>query len=395
MRTLLINPSSKVNKDLPNMSLAYAATFLKALVIDLNTQTSSKGRYLDRRANVLGISFQTRNKKEAQKIKDSYKEKFPQAKIKSVKTAIDVQCCYHFLDWPDKLEIKKTFNKLPLPCYELFDSFPIFLKHWQDGSWAYPILTSLGCPFHCLYCAAGNRKWQTRTPQEVFEELSKAKKKYQIKSFQIIDDCFSVDQKRAIEICKLVKKLKIPWFCTNGLRADLFDEQLAQALKQSGCCQISFGVESLDDKILKNIKKGETSEQIKKAVEIAKKYFQDINLYFIIGLKGSNFKKDLQNLRWVADQQIKGHFSYFVPQGKNQNAIFYGEGARPVAKTYSPQEQKKIYLMAGYMRGEVDKKRLLRNIILSFLFILIFDPIYFPKHFLNFYHLLLVKIKNR
>lgn len=394
MRILLVNPDAKVNRDLPNISLAYAATHFKAPIIDLNTKREPYKRFLEKKADVLGISLQSRTQKEAQKIASFYKQKFTKAEIKSVKTIVDIQCCYPFLDWERKLEFKEPFgDELPFPNYELFDSFPIFLKHWQDCSWAFPILTSLGCPFQCVYCSARNRKWHDRTPENVFEELKQAKDKWGIKSFQIIDDCFSVNKKRAIKVCKLLKKLKLPWFCTNGLRADLFDQEFAVALKESGCNQISFGVESLNDKVLVNVKKGETSFQIKEAVKIAKKYFSDINLYFIIGLKGSSFKKDLINLRWIAENKVKGHFSYFVAKEKGNNLVFYGENAKPTSSAYSKDDQKKIYLMSGYMRGEVNKKRLFKNIFLAFTYILFFDPLYFFKHLYNFMYLVRIKIQ--
>ena len=69
-------------------------------------------------------------------------------------------------------------------------------------------------------------------------------------------------------------------------RANLVNEEIISLAKKSGCFHIEMGVESGNPEILKNIKKGITVEQVRKAVEIIKK--QDIYLvtYYILGHPG-------------------------------------------------------------------------------------------------------------
>ena len=94
------------------------------------------------------------------------------------------------------------------------------------------------------------------------------------------------NKQRVIEFCNLVKKLNLKWYCVNGLRADLFDEEMAKAMSESGCEYVGFGAESRDPEVLKAIGKSETPEQVERAVDIAKKYFKSINafvLFFHVG----------------------------------------------------------------------------------------------------------------
>lgn len=360
---IFVNPYARLNPFLPNFSLAYAATYFNTRVIDLNTKPSPKDRFLKHKTDVLGISVQSRTYKEALKIKEKYKKKHPNSKINSVNTGIDIQCCYPFLKFDNNLEFDKKFSdEYPFPNYELFDSFTIFQKNWQKGTWNYPILTSLGCPFQCIYCAAKNRRWYPRSAKNAYEEIKQAKQKWKIKYFEILDDVFNMNKQRALEFCNLVKSLKLKWRCVNGLRADLFDEEIAKAMAESGCDLVGFGVESTDPEILKKIKKGESIEQIEKAVIIAKKYFRMINCFFIIGLPGSNYEKDLKSLEWARKMKINATFSYYIPLEKqaSTNAVFYGENARPIGEEYDKMLQKKLYRMTAYMRPE---KNLVRRAI--------------------------------
>ncbi|MFA5406158.1 MAG: radical SAM protein [Candidatus Nanoarchaeia archaeon] len=366
---ILINPNSGINRDLPNMSLAYIATLKKSRVIDLNTKQKPKKRYLKVNDDTALISIRSAAYNESKRIKAEYKRAHPKSRVKSVTGVVDVQCCYPFNQFKSNVNINNDFNdKLPFPDYSLFDSYETFRDNWSSGKWAYPVLTSLGCPFQCIYCASRNRRLRMRSAKNCYEEIKKAKKEYDIKSFQIIDDCFNAVNKRVIEFCELIKPLNLKWFCTNGLRADLFNKEQAKAISGSGCNHVSFGVESLSLVVLKNIKKGLKPEQVKKAVRIAKKYFRSVNCYFIIGLPGSTYKSDLANVEWVKNEGVNGHFSYFIPPTDDSRAdmTFYGEHAKPQSDAYPKEQQEAIYKMTQSMRPYTIKyylRRLLKKVL--------------------------------
>lgn len=355
-----VNPDSRVNRNIPNMALAYASTHYGCRVVDHNTMPDPGNRFLDIDDGDMVISVRSLNYSEAWRIAKAYKEKYPDARIRSLSGFLDIQCCYPFLDFEDKLVYDRHFSdEFPFPDYELFDSFELFRGKWADGKWNFPLMTSLGCPFLCTYCASRNRKYHTRSVDHCIEELKIAKKRWKFSSFEVLDDCFNVKRDRVIEFCDKVEPLKLRWFCTNGLRADLFDEEIARKLKESGCAFVSFGIESLDPETLKLVKKGETVEQIEIAINIAVKYFNQVNGYFIIGLPGSSFEKDLKALEWARKHRVNSHFSFYVPPEKGDrhndsflpdDAIFYGEQAKPYSDSYPQEEQMKLYKMTEEMR---------------------------------------------
>ncbi|MBU0672799.1 MAG: radical SAM protein [Candidatus Margulisbacteria bacterium] len=362
---LFINPEARVNQAIPNLGLAYAATSLGVKVIDLNTLSSPPDRYLKVEAETLGISVQSRTLSEAKKIARKYKEKFPHATIKSVSGFLDVLCCYPYMDFDNRIHFAEPFSdEYPFPNYELFDSFPKFQKNWKSGKWQYVVMTSQGCPYQCIYCSSRNRKWLSRSAENSIEELRRAKERWGIKSFNIIDDCFNINKQRLLKFCELVKPLNLSWACANGLRADLFDEEIARAITEAGCKHISFGVESSDPDVLKQIKKGETIEHLETAIKTAKRYAQSVSGFFIIGLPGSSYEKDLFSLRWAERLGIIAHFSYYVPSDKVLEAdqIFYGRDAEPVSDIYPKNMQKKVYRMTAGMRPGFSWRKLARKV---------------------------------
>lgn len=378
---ILVNPKTLTHKKIPNLALAYIGTISNSKIIDFNTQPEQFGRLLKNKTDVLGISIQSRSLEEYKKISDLYRKKYPFSKIVSVSGIIDTECCYPFLKLKENYAFPQLFgDNLPFPKYELFDSFKIFKNNWQSGRWAYVIMTSLGCPQQCVYCSARNRPYRVRSIENCYKELKQAKEKYGIKSFQVLDDCFNFMPERVIKFCEKVKSLKLIWYCSNGLRADKFNEETAKALKDSGCRGVSFGIESIHEDVLKNIKKGVTFKNINKAVDIARKQFRFVNGFFIIGLPGSTYQKDLNSLHWALRKGINAHFSYYLPFDKfiPFDKDFYGESSSPVSEEYPKKMQRTIFNLTEFMRIETIESSKISRCLNTIKTIISHDILYLP-----------------
>ena len=326
-----INPDSRTNKDIPNLAVAYAATLYRSRVVDLNTMPDPGNRFCSEKENDYVLSVQSRNYGHARKIKEAILSKCPSASVRTLKGILDVQCCYPFVTFDETLNIDTPFSDaLPFPDYSLFDSFEVFLAKWQSGEWYYPLMTSIGCPFQCTYCTSRCRVYQTRTIDNCVTELRQAQSKWNIRKFCIMDDCFNLKKSRVLEFAEKVKPLGLEWICSNGLRADLFDEEIADAIRASGCRHLSFGVESASDRVLGMIRKGETIAQIEKAVIIAKPRFDSVNGFFIFGLPETTFDDDIESLCFILKHGINAHLSVYVPfdKGMQVDAIFNGDSSK-------------------------------------------------------------------
>ncbi len=181
----------------------------------------------------------------------------------------------------------KDIDTIPLPARELVE-----MNLYQPSPATYrqlpatAIITSRGCPFQCIFCHKpifGNR-FRPHSAERVITEIEHLNKVYGIKDIRIYDDTFTLNKKRVIDICNLLikKNLGITWNCTT--RVDCVDLETLQIMKKAGCYNISYGVESGSERVLKLIKKGVTKEQIRKVFKWTKEVGIESVGFFILGL---------------------------------------------------------------------------------------------------------------
>lgn len=197
-------------------------------------------------------------------------------------------------------------DKINLPDFTCFENNIDFEKYG-----GYPLLTSRGCPYQCIYCSVpkiSGSKWRFRSPENVLKELKQVIQKYHIKSFQIIDDSFTLNISRAKDFCRLLieQNLNLRWCCPNGLRADCLDEELVKLMKKSGCESVSLGIESGDEKVFNFINKGEKLDNIANAVKILKKHGLSVSGFFIIGLPFESVKSVKRSLKFINKLNLDG-----------------------------------------------------------------------------------------
>ena len=167
------------------------------------------------------------------------------------------------------------------------------IKDYFLGQSLYPevqIFTGRGCPNQCTFCAwpqtLMGRKYRVRSIENVADEFEYIKKELpEVKEIFIEDDTFTLNKKRIREFSEEIKRrdLDITWAC--NARATL-DYETMKEMKKAGCRLLIVGYESGSDEILKTIKKGITSGQIKQFAKEARKAGLLVHGDFIIGLPG-------------------------------------------------------------------------------------------------------------
>jgi len=391
---IFINPDSRTNKDIPNLAVAYAATLYRSRVVDLNTTPDPGDRFYGENENDYVLSVQSRNYGHARKIKEEILLKYPTASVRTLKGILDIQCCYPFVTFDETLNVDTPFSDaLPFPDYSLFDSFEIFLAKWRSGDWYYPLMTSIGCPFQCAYCMSRCRVYKTRSVDNCIEELRQAQMKWGIKKFCIMDDCFNLKKGRVLEFAAKTKPLNLEWICSNGLRADLFDEEIADAIRASGCRHLSFGAESASDRILERIQKGETLAQIEKAVSIAKPRFDSVNGFFIFGLPGTTMKDDIESLCFVLKHEIHAHLSVYVPfdKGIQIDAIFNNASSEAPLDNHSSSEPDQMLRWAKWIGIRESSLPVILKYTCRLIFLIKYRPSLLPKQFLTIMRMVYAK----
>ncbi|MEE8400896.1 MAG: radical SAM protein [Candidatus Hydrothermarchaeaceae archaeon] len=262
---------------------------------------------------------------------------------------------------PDR-ELALDLDALPFPAHEFF---PV------DKYGIMSIVTSRGCPFSCSYCSAARfweRRVRYRSPKNVVEEL----KEIVDLGFNLIrfmDSTFTLDKKRAMEICALIKEEvpNISWSCET--RADAVDDELLEALADACCTLICIGVDSACDDVLdKNGRKMDTLA-LKTAFERIRKHKLRSRAYVTFGLIGETRKSVEETVKFLhgtmPDQVLLSLATAYpgtelwggpyIEPHENWVSKFRGHGTG--GKLYLPRGiPKKEYIkLADYMWAEVKK----------------------------------------
>ena len=179
-------------------------------------------------------------------------------------------------------------DKIPFPARHLLPFDSVFSdKLVQPGLPATTIIASRGCPFGCSFCASKKvwkRHAKLRSPDNIVNEIKQIIKTYKVSSFRFIDDIVSLNKDICFELCKKLEPLQIRWRANT--RVDIADQEMLKMMKQSGCLEVDFGIESISQTVLDMNNKGTKLSAIFKTVEYAKKAGLRTRLFFIVGLPG-------------------------------------------------------------------------------------------------------------
>jgi radical SAM superfamily enzyme YgiQ (UPF0313 family) len=194
------------------------------------------------------------------------------------------------LNLPRPFMSKSKLEQLPHPARDLVDLNNYRPQvHLDRGRKAASMISSRGCPARCTFCASyltNGFAFRGRSPQRVLAEIEDLVYNYQVRHIIFVDDTFTFDKERVVEICQLIlqRGLKIDWHCF--ARVDRVSEEMLSFMKKAGCFSLLFGVESADEGVLRNIRKGITLKQARQALRIANRLGFKTLVSFIFGNPG-------------------------------------------------------------------------------------------------------------
>ena len=181
-------------------------------------------------------------------------------------------------------------DALPYPARDLLPFDSVFSKNAFSvgGEYAGTLITSRGCPYNCSFCAS-ETMWQRkavrfRSPDNVIGELSEMIERYGVRCYRFQDDTMTLRRDRLKELCEKLAPLDIRWRTTT--RVDQADIERLQMMKDAGCEEVGYGVESLSQEVLDRNAKGIRLEQVYEALDNTAGVGLKARLFFIIGLPG-------------------------------------------------------------------------------------------------------------
>lgn len=182
----------------------------------------------------------------------------------------------------------EDMDSLPHPDKRIFYDKAPALKD------LYMIMSARGCPYNCSYCykslsaalPPGSKPIRRRSPQNVVDELEKAKQDFGIRMSVFRDDVFTLQKKWLAEFTDLyTKKIALPYFCYTHPAA--LDAESADLIRAGGCSFVTMGVQSVDEKHRREMmNRRYTNDQVRESTALLRARNIAVSIDHIAGAPG-------------------------------------------------------------------------------------------------------------
>ena len=214
--------------------------------------------------------------------------------------------------------------KLPPLDWDIFDVDHVIRvkKGWLG------MLTSRGCPYKCTYCfnkeivdlyleEGGAKKakdfLRVFPIETILDDIRRLKAKHpHIETIIFDDDLFTLNKKYVIDFCQAYKDsgIGIP-FVVNA-HVQVFDDDIAFALKDAGCMIVKYGLESGSPRIRKDVLwRFMSNEQIVRSFGAAHRYGLHTSAFIMFGLPFEGRDEIVETLKLCAEVKM-GRFRWAI-----------------------------------------------------------------------------------
>lgn len=224
-----------------------------------------------------------------------------------------------------------NLNKIPHYDKELFENYVPMDR-------VYLTVTVRGCLFMCSFCSQNfmrkfNKGPDTRrkTVDNVINELKAMKERYHFREVDFKDNVFTMNKEWVLEFLDRYKKeIGVPYRALSHVLC--MDEEIAMAMKESGCHRVQFGIQSLNEETRrKHLLRRETNEQIEKALRACDRVGIEYSCDHMFGLPGESEEDQIKAAKFYKSlkkcMRVTCFWTTFFPKtdlvdiAKRQNMI--------------------------------------------------------------------------
>ncbi|MDE2165851.1 MAG: B12-binding domain-containing radical SAM protein [Alphaproteobacteria bacterium] len=186
-----------------------------------------------------------------------------------------------------------TFTAGPMPARHLVDLASY--RYAIEGQRATSLIAQLGCPFGCGFCGGRNSKSlrliRNRTVASILAEVEYLHCTHGYTGFMFYDDELNVS-KSMVDLMNgladLQSHLGVEFRLRGFVKAELFTEQQAIAMRRAGFRWLLCGFEAANPRILTNIEKRATLDDNDRCIAIAKAHDLKIKALMSVGHPGES-----------------------------------------------------------------------------------------------------------
>ncbi|MBI4043497.1 MAG: radical SAM protein [Candidatus Diapherotrites archaeon] len=242
---------------------------------------------------------------------DALEKNRPLSEVKGISYRDEHGHVRHNADQPTIMDL----DSIPIPGRDLIDT-RIYYSKVAKRNPIDTLITTRGCPFRCSFCPRLDndfRKYRMRSPENVVEEL-KFIMEAGAKNIDFYDETFTLDKERVKKIFELADKEGLDFDFRARTRVNAVDRELLELFAQHNCDTIGYGIESGNQRVLDEIGKGITLEQVKTAVALTKKNNINVLGFFVVGLKGDTPESIQDTINFACKLNTEfATFNYAMP----------------------------------------------------------------------------------
>ncbi len=183
---------------------------------------------------------------------------------------------------------KYSFSKPATQRFPEIDKWVDFTPYKAKG--VYSVQTKRGCSHGCIYCTyplIEGRKFRTRSPSAIVDEIEQAHQRLGNVMFEFVDSTFNDPRGHAESICREIisRKIKVK-LRTMGINPRHVSEELFELMQRAGFVQIDATPDSASPSVLHLLDKGFGLDHIERMAGMISKFNIPTMWFFLFGGPG-------------------------------------------------------------------------------------------------------------
>ncbi len=210
----------------------------------------------------------------------------------------------------------EELDRLPLPARDLLD-----LDAYTIGGSRYTMLiTGRGCPQGCTYCSVASlmgSRLRTRSIESVLDEIRLCITRHNIRVFDIEDDNFTWDKKRALRLLEALRdeygEAGISLTAMNGMSLLSLDRDLLDAMRCAGFLHLDLALGSAAPRKNRQLGRNAHSPATDDVLNGACSQGFAVTTYILLGVPGHGIGDMLESIHYLAARPTMIGPSIFYP----------------------------------------------------------------------------------
>ncbi|MGC9330822.1 MAG: B12-binding domain-containing radical SAM protein [Bacteroidales bacterium] len=253
-----------------------------------------------------------------------------------------------------------------MPDFSLYD-----INKYQNifyGRKWFTIITTRGCPYNCKFCKdPGKNRYKEYPIENIKKQIMFLVKEKKLKWISFVDDTFTYNRNRVIELCEWIKSenLNFKWTCCT--RVDALDEELIEIMRSAGFHYAIVGVEAGNEEVRKKVNKNISSDEYNRIINILKKNKVRVLCSYILGNPGETYSQINETIRF--SNKLKADYAqYYNMTALPHSPIFkYGIDEKVFCEDVWTKYMKSEHDLPYYIPEGLNLKRLQRIRIYAFM----------------------------